>query len=269
MYIAFNSNKERVQIENASINKEYFCPICGEKLIIKAIDSKSIRTHFAHKSRKDCDDFSHDMSDWHYNWQCCFPENTREIVLESNGIKHRADILIDNTVIEFQHSPITAEEIRKRNEFYLSCGYDMVWVFDANDKIKNEYGDSINPLECRTDGLVWKREKSQFYNRMPNNVAVFLDYKISFKTKDKEYNDIDNLIMLNNVDRKFIDFYDTKPYLIFHKNFMKQFGVKIDDVLSISEIFKKSHEYNMKQKANRKQTSIIVLNQNKGRRWHL
>lgn len=270
MYVAIDSNKDRIQIENASSNTEYFCPICGERLIIKAIDSKSIRKHFAHKSKKDCDDFSHDMSDWHYNWQCCFPEETREIVLENNGVKHRADILINDTIIEFQHCPITADEIKKRNEFYLSCGYNMVWVFDADGKIKNDYGNSnsINPLECGTNDLVWKRERSQFYDPMPNNVIVFLDYKINIKTKDKEYNNIDNLIMLKNVDRKFIDFYETKPNLIFHSNFIKQFGVNIDNVLSISDILSINKEYHRKQnEARTKQTPIILLNRNKGRHW--
>lgn len=269
MYIAFNSNKERVQIENASINKEYFCPICGEKLIIKAIDSKSIRTHFAHKSKKDCDDFSHDMSDWHYNWQCCFPENTREIVLENNGIKHRADILINNTVIEFQHSPISSDEIRKRNEFYLSCGFNIVWVFDANDKIKNEFNGPLNTLECGDFDLVWKRKNSQFIVPMPNKVNVFLEYKIDIKLNGIEYKKIDNLILLEKVHEKYIHFIRTYPYLITPNNFLKEFGIGINEILSISEIFKKSQEYYMKKGANRKQTPIIVLNQNKGRRWHL
>ena len=269
MYIALNSNDERVSIENANKEIEYFCPICGEKLQIRAIDSKSVRTHFAHKRGSICfDDFSHDMSDWHYNWQLKFPEETREIVVERNGIKHRADILINNTVIEFQHSPITADEIRKRNEFYLSCGYSMVWVFDANDKIKNDFGNSINPLECRNDNLVWKRERSQFYDPMPNNVIVFLDYKINFKIKDVEYNNIDNLIILKNVDRKYIDFYDTKPNLIFHNNFLKQFGINLENVLSISDIINMNKEYKNKLIEERKKHQpIIILNRSKGRRW--
>ena len=88
------------------------------------------------------------------------------------------------------------------------------------------------------------------------------------KTKDKEYNDIDNLIILKNVDRKFIDFYETKPNLIFHSNFVKQFGVNIDNVLSISEILAINKEYHRKQnEARMKQTSIILLNRNKGRHW--
>lgn len=36
MFIALNSNSERISIENAIKNNEYFCPICGEPLIIRA-----------------------------------------------------------------------------------------------------------------------------------------------------------------------------------------------------------------------------------------
>ena len=269
MYIALDFNKKRVSIENSSRECEYFCPICGEKLIIRAIDSKSVRKHFAHKRNTICfDDFTHDMSEWHYNWQLKFPEDTREIVVEKNGIKHRADILINNTVIEFQHSPITSDEIKKRNEFYLACGYNMVWVFDANDKIKNEFGKSINPLECSNYDLVWKRKKSQFYDIMPNGVLVFLDYKISFVYTNREYNNIDVLILLKNVDEKFINFYDTTPNLIFHCNFLKQFGVSKEKVLSISEIFEKHKEYEsiIKQQ---KRSQIVIFNHKRGRNWHL
>ena len=48
-----------------------------------------------------------------------------------------ADVLINGYVIEFQHSPISRDEIKERNEFYTNCGYKVIWVFDANDKIKN------------------------------------------------------------------------------------------------------------------------------------
>jgi hypothetical protein len=43
---------------------------------------------------------------------------------------HRADVVADDgTVVELQHSPISLQEIRAREDFY---GHDsMIWVFDA------------------------------------------------------------------------------------------------------------------------------------------
>ena len=64
---------KEVMIDTAQESKPYFCPICNGLLVIKAKKSKSVAAHFAHKSRVDCDTFSHDMSDWHKEWQNRFP----------------------------------------------------------------------------------------------------------------------------------------------------------------------------------------------------
>lgn len=113
MFIALNANGERVSIENVTKENQYFCPICGELLTIRATDSLAVKTHFAHKRGTICyDDWTHDMSEWHLSWQQLFPEQYREVVIEKNGIKHRADICINNTVIEFQHSPITGKKLQ-------------------------------------------------------------------------------------------------------------------------------------------------------------
>ena len=133
MFIANDKNGNRVSSKNAVKGGEYFCPTCGELLTIKALNSEHYKNpYFSHKPNTRCsDNWEYDMSEWHREWQEKFPEQCREIVLENHGVKHRADVLINNTVIEFQHSPITHEEILERNRFYLSCGHSVVWVFDA------------------------------------------------------------------------------------------------------------------------------------------
>ena len=88
MFKAKRKDGTPVWIENAIIGEEYFCPICGEPLIIKAVKSDAIRTHFAHKKGKCLDGWHYDMSEWHRAWQEKFPEQCREVVVEKNGIKH-------------------------------------------------------------------------------------------------------------------------------------------------------------------------------------
>ncbi len=57
----------------------------------------------------------------------------REVVMGENN-EHRADVRLDNgLVIELQHSPISAEMITEREQFYSS----MVWLFDAKSFMKN------------------------------------------------------------------------------------------------------------------------------------
>ena len=179
MFIAKDKEGNCVTIEEAVQAGEYFCPLCGGALIVKAKSSEAVSAHFAHKSRRECDSWHYDMSEWHRKWQNCFPKECQEVPVQKDGVKHRADVLINNTVIEFQHSPIKAEEIAERNRFYTECGYKVVWVFDAVGKIKNEFNDTIDPLLCDETDLRWKRAKQEFFLKIPENVTIYLQYRTS------------------------------------------------------------------------------------------
>ena len=135
MFRALTKQGEYINSAAACQNGSYFCPVCGQPLQLKASSSKCIRPHFAHLPKHPCTDtWEYDMSEWHLSWQEKFPEECREVVMEKDGEKHRADILIHNTVIEFQHSPIKLKEFQARNQFYLGCGKKLIWIFDISDK---------------------------------------------------------------------------------------------------------------------------------------
>ena len=105
MLFAFDYNDNRIHINDAQSNKEYFCPYCGVPLIIKKGDVR--QHHFAHKSNHLCSDSwekSYDISPWHNEWQELFPRENQEVKLSLGETKHRADVLIGRTVVEFQHS---------------------------------------------------------------------------------------------------------------------------------------------------------------------
>lgn len=203
MFIALDDTGKRVSIENAIPGNEYHCPICNSSVIIKAKDSKNIRTHFAHKSLCDCDDWKHDMSEWHYQWQLKFPEEWREVVVEANGIKHRTDVMIEelNTVIEFQHSYISPKDFSARNTFYNACGYIVVWVFDANSKLKQDGENCFvwnRPREC-FDEYEWKKSPYclfvQNYSNNDDNILFacafnrksFIPYKTDIPIKPENF----------------------------------------------------------------------------------
>lgn len=148
---------ERVASYSAKKGEEYFCPSCGEMVILKK--GKVNIDHFAHKSLNDCDIFTSDMSEWHLNWQEKFPAENREVVIKhifkssdafikNYGLDiereyiHRADVCINNYVVEFQHSTITKDEFMKRNYFYAQAGYKVIWIFDFIDEYLN------NKMEC-------------------------------------------------------------------------------------------------------------------------
>lgn len=278
MFIALDSNGERISIENAIKGNKYFCPICGEPLVIKATESLAVKTHFAHKRGSVCyDDWSHDMSEWHLSWQRCFPEQYREVVIERDGVKHRADICIGNTVIEFQHSNITGEEIEKRNSFYISCGYNVVWVFDAADKIKNWLDVSIDPMQCRADDLCWKRAKQQFSVKMPPQVTIYLHYRTVISSGQYPNKEFDIMLLLTKISPKHFTYCKTIRY-IFPLNFLRQYGVTIDEnILSVTDIINKTKEYVYKEQQRQRERdirmkqisrSIIYYRRPRRRRWY-
>lgn len=242
MFIAHDENHNIIPIENATRGNHYFCPTCGEHLIVKAENSLAVHKHFAHRKGTQCtDDWNYDMSEWHRAWQAKFPIECREVVKEKDGVKHRADVLINQTVIEFQHSPITSEEIAKRNDFYRSLGYQVVWVFDAEGQIKNSVGESLDPYKCSPTDLRWKRAKEQFSKPFPNEVDVFLDYSTEISIPHEHGQTTRILLWLNRIDPNIISFHRlaTKEQLFYisQYNFLKEYGALTDSsVLSITDI---------------------------------
>ena len=178
MYIANNIEGNRVDISDAKEGEEYFCPICNAKMIQKRGNIKE--HHFAHEAQSECDSWNYDMSEWHREWQKRFPVETREVVVSKNSTKHRADILINNTVVEFQHSKMSNEEFNERNSFYKSCGYDVIWLFDlqeyySDDRIEVSY-DSDNKYH-------WKWAPHTFDDFRPkanrNRINVFFQLSLA------------------------------------------------------------------------------------------
>lgn len=136
MYIGMDKEtKECVYINDADSDREYICPHCNSKLIQKR--GSIIVHHFAHESITDCDTWSHEMSDWHKDWQEQFPRENREVDIKVNGKTHRADVCINGYIIEFQHSPMSANEFDERNNFYTKAGYRVIWIFDLSKQFDN------------------------------------------------------------------------------------------------------------------------------------
>lgn len=135
MFIALDSTGKRVDSYEAETGESYYCPICGEKVIIR---SGQIRErHFSHKAGVCTDTWNYDMSEWHRHKQSFFSKEYQEVVVSFQGVKHRADILKDIIVIEFQHSSISVDKFCDRNDFYTSLGFKIAWVFDVTEQREN------------------------------------------------------------------------------------------------------------------------------------
>jgi hypothetical protein len=119
----------------ANKSSKGLCPFCGSELIAKCGEQKI--NHWAHKATRLCDSWWEPETIWHRSWKNQFPEEWQENALidEKTGEKHIADIqTAQGLVIEFQHSFITPEERKSREQFYNN----LVWVVDGT-RLKRDY----------------------------------------------------------------------------------------------------------------------------------
>lgn len=110
------------------------CRNCEEPLVAKR-GCKKVH-HFAHKSLANCDGWSEPMTEWHKTWQSIVPADNQEIRMSKENKNHIADIKTPSgLVIEIQHSSMTVDTMKEREEFYGN----MIWVVDANPKSRLPY----------------------------------------------------------------------------------------------------------------------------------
>lgn len=130
MIWAINDNERN----KATPKQKATCPLCDEEVIAKCGNIKI--WHWAHKKDFMCDSFKELETKWHIEWKELFPKECQEVITKSNqGLnRHRADIKTkEGLVIEFQNSPISIEDIKKREEHYNN----MVWILNGKTIAKN------------------------------------------------------------------------------------------------------------------------------------
>lgn len=183
MIVALDENQKRVFIEDSLAKYDYYCPSCGAPLVQRKGEVR--QHHFSHQPNCLCNDSwerEYDMSIWHYEWQCRFPKDNQEVVLTWGEIKHRADVLIGRTVIELQHSALSMEQFNNRNNFYISMGYKVIWIFDLIESFANKSLTCINKDNGKH--FEWTRPKKIFNNFDVQSGQVELFFQISDKEED-------------------------------------------------------------------------------------
>ena len=120
-----------------------YCPSCKAKLIPKCGEINV--WHWSHKGLVNCDSWYECESSWHLGWKKLVKPNNCEVQIKKEYYEndfdsyktcktHIADIVGKNkVVIELQNSPISVDDIRKRELFYKK----MFWIFNAENFKKN------------------------------------------------------------------------------------------------------------------------------------
>lgn len=172
MFIALDKEQKRISIFDAVQGGIFFCPVCLRKMFVKSGAERA--RHFSHYPNCECNDGwngQYDMSDWHYEWQNQFPAENQEVVVRCDDIRHRADVIIDQTVVEFQHSNLSSGKFNDRNVFYHgNIGYKVVWLYDMREDYKQGL-----LTESGNNCFLWSKPRSTFrkYNLRTGEIYLF------------------------------------------------------------------------------------------------
>ncbi|HEX1293105.1 TPA: competence protein CoiA, partial [Streptococcus pneumoniae] len=133
MFVARDARGELVNVLEDKLEKQaYTCPACGGQLHLR--QGPSVRTHFAHKSLKDCDFFFENESPEHlankeslYHW--LKKETKVQLEYPLSELKQIADVFVNgNLALEVQCSPLPQKVLKERSEGYRSQGYQVLWL---------------------------------------------------------------------------------------------------------------------------------------------
>lgn len=215
MLFAVDYNDNRVHIDETHSNQEYYCPYCGAPLTTKKGEIR--QHHFAHKQNHLCSDtwersHSYDISPWHNEWQSLFPKENQEVKLSLGDTKHRADVIIDRTVIEFQHSIMPVKAFDDRNNFYFNLGNKVIWLFDLSDLLEDQlfYKETDDGLEFH-----WRNPKKAFnnYDIQSGCIDLFFQLKSEPKVEIVRVTDVSENGFERFYTSKFIDKNDFLTYV--------------------------------------------------------
>ena len=163
--------------------------VCKEKHDLIKYESLIKKCHFKHKSISL-------ITDWHKDWQNNFEQ--KEIKIGN----HTADVLVDNIIIEFQHSYISTEDIQSRNENSINNNKLLYWVIDCNDTIEvNKIGnifmihffcDYWKYKNYKCNDFIFLNYEDKIYKVNPNEIKSNMIDVIEYKTKKEFIKSIKN-----------------------------------------------------------------------------
>ncbi|TES96005.1 MAG: hypothetical protein E3J90_08895 [Promethearchaeota archaeon] len=251
MIYALNDQNERINASKAVKEKSYLCPNLeckNRELILK---KGSIRIpHFAHKSQKDC--YSEPESEAHISCKIYF-QSLLELdnrFVEYYGIEGvRPDVLYDQFALEIQCSPITVNEVKRRNRMYEKNGYIAVWIF-LEDKFTSIKKTKVPQEKSERDK---KLERHGIRPETPIESKIL--YRINYRVKKPVLKG-----SFQDIERKNFKFFSFKyENGDIHVNFNDYAGFKYFDE------FTKENEVaiNTKQDFDSILEEILILNKNK------
>lgn len=187
----------------AQPNLNAACPHCNTLVIPKCGAIKI--WHWAHKN-SECIYKTEPETEWHLQWKTLAKDHGFQIEFRNNNHIFDAFNPITKTVFEFQHSPISQDELKDRSFNAIRSGYLINWIFDYRNKHINfsnlEHQLRISPKNLFIK-LKWYNNKYSaiLQNTLPIFGKIYLDVG-SFWTKG----DLFEIRSLRNSGRLTCDF---------------------------------------------------------------
>jgi hypothetical protein len=148
----------------------FACPECDEAVMLKR--GSIVVPHFAHYADIGCP-LSQGESMRHLEMKlqigALFENATYEVRF---GAERRADVLIENVVVECQASAISIEEVTERTRFYNSQDKGVLWVFDL-ERLGQAWTTTIDSI--RVLGEVRVPAEMRFVHRSAYGFLYVLD----------------------------------------------------------------------------------------------
>lgn len=218
----YNDNKISIKdfylIDNKNKRDYIKCICCNTKLIAKLGQIKM--HHFAHENKIECDSFrtTNSMTFWHQYWQSFVDTKYFEYVIIKEGIKHIADIYNHdkNLVIEIQHSNISPQKIKEREDFYDN----MIWLIDETI---NRCENCKNELCKDCDYYIKICDKCKKKSCCNNKIIGLLEGE--------------NFLIIKNINNPFF-LSATKPVFLHVEKYILKFIRKLDNNYILCEIIK-------------------------------
>lgn len=146
------------------LGKKKLCCSKGHELIY--VNGKKVKSYFRHKNTDDVG--GNKMTIWHSEWEYNFPVTEEWFFKKNNDqIKdRRADAVVKNhnLVIEFQHSPITEDEVNNRKNDYKLHNQEVMWIIDGKNTIQVKKLNHSNRIYLEFTSECWKFESFRSYN---------------------------------------------------------------------------------------------------------
>jgi competence protein CoiA len=131
MIIAYDEQQQRIKANQAERGSgPFYCPGCRNPVILKKGQHKL--PHFSHYASSRCETFSEGETEEHiaakallYDW---FADQKCEMEAYLPDLKQRPDLLVGQTAIEVQCSPLPWERFMERTKNYTDFGYFPWWL---------------------------------------------------------------------------------------------------------------------------------------------